>query len=95
MRPRRRLLAASVLVMLFMAHDRASQGQAVAPSAAAVVQHVVVIFQENVSFDHYFATYPHAANLPGERAFVPLPGTPPVAGNRSSLPWSYAICSCV
>ena len=44
------------------------------------IQHIVVIFQENVSFDHYFATYPHAANLPGEPAFTPLPGTPPVAG---------------
>lgn len=27
---------------------------------------MVVIFQENVSFDHYFATYPKAANIPGE-----------------------------
>ena len=25
-----------------------------------------MIFQENVSFDHYFATYPKAANIPGE-----------------------------
>ena len=25
------------------------------------IKHVVVIFQENVSFDHYFGTYPHAA----------------------------------
>ena len=46
----------------------------VTPSAAAVIQHVVVIFQENVSFDHYFATYPHAENLPGETPFTPLPG---------------------
>lgn len=30
------------------------------------IEHVVVIFQENVSFDHYFATYPQAANTPGE-----------------------------
>jgi len=30
------------------------------------IKHVVVIFQENVSFDHYFATYPKAANTPGE-----------------------------
>ena len=34
------------------------------------IRHVVVIFQENVSFDHYFATYPQAANLPGESVFV-------------------------
>ncbi len=26
------------------------------PAAKTPIQHVVVIFQENVSFDHYFAT---------------------------------------
>src|SRR5262245_23507493 len=26
------------------------------------IKHLVVIFQENVSFDHYFGTYPTAAN---------------------------------
>ncbi|MEH0109767.1 alkaline phosphatase family protein [Tersicoccus sp. MR15.9] len=43
------------------------------PSAAASnsttatpIKHVVVIFGENVSFDHYFGTYPNAANTPGE-----------------------------
>jgi phospholipase C len=36
---------------------------------ATPIKHVVVIFQENVSFDHYFGTYPHAANLPGETPF--------------------------
>jgi phospholipase C len=35
------------------------------------IKHLVVIFQENVSFDHYFATYPKAANPPGEPAFIP------------------------
>src|SRR6476660_8406702 len=30
------------------------------------IKHVLVIFGENVSFDHYFATYPRAANTPGE-----------------------------
>ena len=34
------------------------------------IKHVVVIFQENVSFDHYFATYPHAANPAGEPQFL-------------------------
>jgi phospholipase C len=33
---------------------------------ATPIKHVVVIFQENVSFDHYFATYPKAANITGE-----------------------------
>jgi len=37
---------------------------------------VIVIFQENVSFDHYFGTYPHAFNLPGETPFHAKEGTP-------------------
>ncbi len=39
------------------------------------IQHIVVLFQENISFDHYFGTYPQAANPPGEPAFNALPGT--------------------
>jgi phospholipase C len=44
------------------------------------IQHVVVIFQENVSFDHYFGTYPFAMNPPGEPTFQARPGTPAVNG---------------
>jgi phospholipase C len=40
------------------------------------IKHVVVIFQENVSFDHYFGTYPHAFNLPGETPFQAKENTP-------------------
>ena len=40
------------------------------------IKHVVIIFSENVSFDHYFATYPVAANLPGETPFRAASGTP-------------------
>jgi len=29
------------------------------------IKHVVVIYDENISFDHYFATYPQAANTDG------------------------------
>lgn len=49
------------------------------------IQHVVVIFQENVSFDHYFGTYPKALNLPGESPFEALPGTPAVDGLSTQL----------
>src|SRR5271168_3028425 len=42
------------------------------------IKHVVVIFQENVSFDHYFATYPHATNPAGEPAFHAKDDTPRV-----------------
>ncbi|MFE5836432.1 phospholipase C [Arthrobacter sp. NPDC056493] len=46
----------------------ASPATAVEPhrDTATPIRHVVVIFQENVSFDHYFATYPKAANPAGE-----------------------------
>ena len=54
-------------------------------SQAGNVQHIVVIFQENVSFDHYFGTYPNALNLPGETRFTALPGTPAVDGLSSDL----------
>ncbi len=48
---------------------------------ATPIKHVVILFQENVSFDHYFGTYPNALNPPGEtRRFVPKPETPTVNG---------------
>ena len=53
--------------------------------AKDAIRHVVVIFQENVSFDHYFATYPHAANPAGEPAFTALPGTPQIDGLSGAL----------
>ncbi len=52
---------------------------------AGNIQHIVVIFQENVSFDHYFGTYPNALNLPGESPFTALPGTPAVDGLSPDL----------
>ncbi|MFZ0784532.1 MAG: alkaline phosphatase family protein [Candidatus Acidiferrales bacterium] len=45
---------------------------------ATPIKHVIVIFQENVSFDHYFATYPHATNPQGEPAFYAKGDTPRV-----------------
>ncbi len=45
---------------------------------ATPIKHVVVIFQENVSFDHYFGTYPNALNLSGETPFTASPRTPSV-----------------
>ncbi len=38
------------------------------------IQHVVVIFGENISFDHYFGTYPKRSILPVSRALVALAG---------------------
>ena len=44
------------------------------------IKYLVVIDDENVAFDHYFGTYPIAANPPGEPSFKALPGTPSVNG---------------
>ena len=50
------------------------------------IKHVVVIFGENVSFDHYFGTYPKAANLGGgEPTFTAADGTPTVNGLTDAL----------
>src|SRR5205823_780986 len=56
-----------------------------APPPATPIQHLVVIFQENVSFDHYFGTYPKATNPSGEPVFTPRPATPAVNGLNTAL----------
>ncbi len=66
------LAGCSALALAF-----AAQGaQAADPATATPIKHLVVIFQENVSFDHYFATYPKAANPAGEPAFTASADTP-------------------
>ncbi|HEY6787444.1 MAG TPA: alkaline phosphatase family protein, partial [Trebonia sp.] len=53
---------------------------------ATPIKHVVVIFDENVSFDHYFGTYPYAKNTPGDgTSFTAKPGTPQVNGLYSTI----------
>jgi phospholipase C len=49
------------------------------------IKHLVVIYNENVSFDHYFATYPNATNPAGEPVFTAAPGTPTVNGLSGTL----------
>jgi phospholipase C len=46
------------------------------PYARTPIKHLVVIFNENISYDHYFATYPNALNLAGETPFKAKRGTP-------------------
>ncbi len=55
------------------------------PTTATPIEHLVVIFQENVSFDHYFATYPTATNPAGEPTFRAAPHTPQVNGLTPAL----------
>ncbi len=65
-------------------HSHVSR-RGVSSSTATPIKHLVVIFQENVSFDHYFGTYPYATNPAGEPAFRAAPGTPTVNGLSGAL----------
>jgi phospholipase C len=73
--------------------NAASPGSSVAATAAVAsgattstpIKHVVVLFDENISFDHYFGTYPFAENRPGEPQFVAKPDTPTVNGLNNTL----------
>lgn len=49
------------------------------------IKHLVIIYGENVSFDHYFGTYPNAANPKGVPAFKAKSGTPKVDGLTKEL----------
>jgi len=53
---------------------------------ATPIKHLVVIFQENRSFDHYFGTYPNALNPEGEPVFEPARHTPRDVNNLLSNP---------
>jgi phospholipase C len=59
--------------------------QPAAMTTATPIKHLVVIFQENVSFDHYFGTYPMATNPAGEPSFTAAPNTPTVNGLNNAL----------
>ncbi len=54
-------------------------------STSRQIQHIVVIFGENVSFDHYFGTYPVAANRAGEPVFTAARETRFPEGLRGAL----------
>ncbi len=74
----RRITAAAAAITLSaaLAGPAMAQRNADDVPTATPIKHLVVIYQENVSFDHYFATYPVATNPPGEPAFTAAPGTP-------------------
>jgi phospholipase C len=73
------MLISISLVLSFVAVVHAGRrNDADSSDTKTPIKHVVVIFQENVSFDHYFATYPHATNPTGEPAFHAREDTPRV-----------------
>ncbi|HEY1777908.1 MAG TPA: alkaline phosphatase family protein [Solirubrobacteraceae bacterium] len=88
MRTRRKFFALAAVVAAAgaaVAGISTSSASSSVPTPISPIQHVVVIFDENVSFDHYFGTYPTALNAPGEPAFHALAGTPSVNGLSGAL----------
>ena len=86
---KRSLIAGSVALAIAGGLSAASTPDVFAASADMTtltpIKHVVVIFQENVSFDHYFATYPNAMNPKGEPSFNARKGTPTINGLNATL----------
>jgi phospholipase C len=64
------LAASTILTTL------AAPTMAAGPATQTPIKHVVVIFGENESFDHYFGSYPNAANPFGEPGFAARDDTP-------------------
>jgi len=60
----RKAATACVAAMLIAGLMPGLPQENVSSPAATPVKHLVVIFDENVSFDHYFATYPMRSTLP-------------------------------
>ena len=74
------VVASLVLLITPIVSVAAASTTSTTISTVTPIKHLIVIFQENVAFDHYFATYPNAANPPGEPAFSHSPYTPPING---------------
>ena len=87
MKPQRMLSSTIAVILAFSAllFSSAATTAAHGTETATPIKHLVVIFQENVSFDHYFGTYPHALNPQGEPVFHAAPHTPAVNGLTPAL----------
>ncbi len=80
------VLAATAALIAGGAAASAATGAAASPKpeTSTPIKHLVVIFQENVSFDHYFGTYPYATNQGGS-PFKAKRETPGVNGLTQAL----------
>lgn len=70
----------AILLIILSGTSLSSVAVAAISSSTTItpIKHLVVIFQENIPFDHYFGTYPHAVNPPGQPNFRP-------SGNNTSI----------
>src|SRR3984957_1807721 len=80
-----KLVATSLASLMFagtLINPVATEAQS---GTSTPIKHLDVIFQEHISFDHYFGTYPKALNPPGQPRFIAKQGTPAVNGYTDGL----------
>ena len=76
----------SISIQSVVAETNSSAANTVITTTTSTpIKHLIVIFQENISFDHYFATYPYAKNSPGVPSFLALPDTLSINGLTKAL----------
>jgi phospholipase C len=88
------LVAGGMQLSAASAHPRAAHQSGRAARTRTPIKHLVVLFDENVSYDHYFGTYPKAANTDGT-TFHAASHTPKVknlvtSGALTNNPNAYA-----
>jgi phospholipase C len=81
---RRGVTLAGVIALVLTGAACAQPRTQITQATATPIEHLIVIFQENISFDHYFGTYPFAAKTDGS-SFHAKPGTPKVDGLYRSI----------
>jgi len=81
----RQLLSVCLVAAMVAGPVLAPAAHAANVKTATPIKHIVIIFGENRSFDHYFGTYPNALNPKGEPQFRALPNTPTVNGLGNAL----------
>jgi phospholipase C len=80
-----RAIVLAIALIISLVAPQANADEADHFPTATPIKHLVIIFQENESFDHYFGTYPNAANPSEEPQFTPAPDTPSVNGLTPAL----------
>ena len=96
MTPPRRSLTVALAVTLSLASlglGVGLAGHASVPKGIHKIQHVIVVMQENRSFDSYFGTYPGADGIPmpdgRPSVCVPDPRRDAIACDRSTIRTSW------
>jgi phospholipase C len=92
LRPSRRVhralpLVAVAVLLVVMPLSFSSSASTAPPVGIHKIKHIIVIMQENRSFDSYFATYPGAAGIPTSKDGVPKVCVPDPLTNQCVRPY--------